>query len=532
MTGCRRIRRLVIPAAAALLLMAGEACAQKYGGTLRLIHREDPADFGVHEHSGGSEVFPSMPLYNNLVLFDPLKPQESVRTILPELARGWSWSADARALTFTLREGVRWQDGRPFVAADVRHTFDGVRGATKSTGMKLNPRKDWYANVAEIATNGDREVTFRLKRPQPALVILLASGFSPVYPAHVPMSEMRTRPVGTGPYRLARYENGKTIDLAKNPDYFVKGRPYLDGIRFAIIRNRGTRHAALQAGQADMSWPFDLNEAARRQLEKAAPQLVFDRNASNLSTNLLMNPTKPPFNDARLRKVVQLAMDREALIKSVYQGSAVKGGAMLPKPWGVWGLPEDRLAKVPGLGDVNESRETARQIMRQLGYGPEHPLTLVVSTRATAFYVDMATWVVEQLRHVWIEGTLEQVENAMWGAKRTRGDYTIAANLTGVGVDEPDANFFENYACKSPRNYSRYCNPELEKKMLEQSSETDSARRLKLVHEIDIALQEDGARPILTHNIEYTAYYPYVKNFVNHQTTYSIGRFQEVWLDK
>jgi peptide/nickel transport system substrate-binding protein len=105
-------------------------------------------------------------------------------------------------------------------------------------------------------------------------------------------------------------------------------------------------------------------------------------------------------------------------------------------------------------------------------------------------------------------------------------------NLTGVGIDDPDANFYENYTCGSQRNYSDYCNRDLEKLFDKQSAERDFQKRLKLVHQIDYELQKDGARPILDHDAYYTAFYPYVKNFVIHQNFYNDWRMQEVWLDK
>ncbi|MBI4081007.1 MAG: peptide ABC transporter substrate-binding protein [Candidatus Lambdaproteobacteria bacterium] len=514
-----------------LQLWASGAAAQKFGGTLVALHQEQPQSLSAHENTSISAVFIYMPMYNNLALYDPLKAKESIETILPELGSSWSWGEGGKAVTFKLREGVKWHDGKPFTAADVKYTFDLVRGASK-TRLKLNPRRGWYANVQEIITNGDHEVTFKLKHPQPALLALLAAGHSVVYPAHVPLADLRTGAMGTGPFKLKRLDPEKSIDLERNPDYWFKNRPYLDGVRYVIIRNRGSRTAALQANQADLSFPYDITDAIHQQLSAAVPTLVMDKNSSNVSSNLLMNTSKPPFNDVRLRRVAALALDRQALIKGAFKGLGVAGGAMLPQPLGVWGLSAEDLRQVPGMGDPAQEREKARAIMRELGYGPGNPLRITVSTRAVSSYVDVAIWVVEQLQHVWIDATLEQVESGRWNGQRSRMEYTLAANLTGAAADEPDVVFFEGYACDSPRNYSRYCNRALEQKFVEQSAEMDPAKRLKLVHEIDLQLQEDGARPMLRHAVGYTAYYPYVKNFLTHQVLYSNYRFQELWLDK
>src|SRR5215470_5304620 len=235
------------------LSAAGPALAQtpKPGGHLNVMQREDlPQGFAVHETSTVSTSFPSMPCFNNLVVFDQLKRQESPDTLVGELAEKWSWQDNYRNLVFFLRKDVKWHDGKPFTSKDVKYTFDVVREAPDAPAkLRINGRKEWYGNVEAIETPEPHTVIFRLKRPQPSLLTMLASGYSPVLPAHVPLTTLRTKCVGTGPFRLKQYVRGQMIELERNPDYFIKGRPYLDGIRYPIITERGTRQAALQAGR-------------------------------------------------------------------------------------------------------------------------------------------------------------------------------------------------------------------------------------------------------------------------------------------
>jgi peptide/nickel transport system substrate-binding protein len=126
-----------------------------------------------------------MGVFNNLVRFDQHTKQNSMQAIVPDLATGWSWSEDGKELTFPLRRGVRWHDGTPFTATDVKCTWDLLTGKSNEK-LRLNPRKSWYRNLEQVTTNGDYEVTFHLLRPQPAFVALLASGYSVVYPCHAP----------------------------------------------------------------------------------------------------------------------------------------------------------------------------------------------------------------------------------------------------------------------------------------------------------------------------------------------------------
>jgi peptide/nickel transport system substrate-binding protein len=503
----------------------------KQGGTLRAVLRESWASLSPQEASTISDVWPASPMFNNLVLYDPFRPVEDGDHIIGELAESWAWGAGGKKLTFKLRRGVTWHDGKPFTAHDVKFTFDVARGASEKR-FKLNPRKDWWANVAEITTQGDYEVSFVLKAPQPSLISFLANGYTPVYPAHIEPQEIRLKPVGTGPFMLKEARPDESLTLVKNPNYFVKGRPYLDGIVYTVIKSRPSRVAAMQANQVDIFFPGEGNLAAREQLAKAAPQIVFKEVARSVHDNILLNHKKPPFNDPKLRLAVNLALDRAAMIKSVHQGAAILGSANLPAPYGRWGLPKAELAKLPGYGDPAKNKAEARKILAEMGYGPGKPLKVTVSTRAIDIYVDTATWVIDQLKQVGIEATLEQIETGVWHPKLIRREFEIATNLTGVAVDDPDGNYFENYTCGSPRNYTEYCNPEVDQKIKLASQETNSAKRLRMVHEIDRQLQLDGARPILAHQVDYFSYWPYVKNLVPHHNIYNYARMQNVWLDK
>jgi ABC-type transport system substrate-binding protein len=235
-------------AAATALLPPAHGQTPKRGGVLNAMLSEDPPGFSIHEAATISGIWPVMPCYSNLVLFDPLKPQESADTVIPELAERWSWQDNYRNLVFFLRKNVRWHDGRPFTSKDVKYTFDVVRETADAPAkLRLNPRKEWYANVDKIEAADPHTVIFHLKRPQPSLLLMLASGYSPVYPAHVPLADLRLRCVGTGPFKLKEYLRGQMVEMERNADYFVPGRPYLDGIRYPIITERGTRLAALQA---------------------------------------------------------------------------------------------------------------------------------------------------------------------------------------------------------------------------------------------------------------------------------------------
>src|SRR5262249_25663912 len=190
--------------------------AKNKGGFLPTPHRDSPASMSIHEEGTISVVMPMMGVFNNLVVFDPHKPQNSLDDIVPDLAEKWTWSDDGKRLTFALRSGVTWHDGKPFTAADVKCTFDLLAG-TAPENFKVNFRKGWYANVASVTAKSDTEVVFDLKAPQPALLGLLASGFTPIYPCHISPNKMRQAPIGTGPFKFVEYKSNQGIKVARNP---------------------------------------------------------------------------------------------------------------------------------------------------------------------------------------------------------------------------------------------------------------------------------------------------------------------------
>jgi peptide/nickel transport system substrate-binding protein len=528
----KRARAAVL---AAIVGFAGHpALGQKTGGIFSVYHHDSPASMSIHEEATWSVEAPMMAVFNNLVIYKQDEQQNRLDDIVPDLATEWSWNADKTALTFKLRQGVKWHDGEPFTAADVKCTWDLLIGKGTNGRLRLNPRKAWYRNLDEITTGGDFAVTFHLHRPQPAFIGLLASGYSPVYPCHVAPQDMRIHPIGTGPFKFVEYKPNEYIKLAKNPDYWKPGRPYLDGIEYTIVPSRATAILGLLTGRFDMTFPFDVTVALMKDVARQDPSIVCDLEPAGISANLIVNRDNPPFDNPDLRRAVAYALDRKAFIDILAEGHGDIGGAMQPLPQGVWGMPPEMLAALPGYGpDLEKNRAEGRKIMQSLGYGPDKHMPLKVSARNLAIFRDPAVILIDQLKQIFIDGELDTTETANWFPKVARHDYALGINQTGIGVDDPDAQFYENYACGSERNYTGYCNKEIDTLFDRQSEMSDQDARKKLVWEIDKKLQEDGARPILYHNRFATCWQKTVKGLTIMQNSlYNGWRFEDIWLDR
>jgi peptide/nickel transport system substrate-binding protein len=527
------LRTVAATAGLIATLAAPPALARKQGGILREYMIDSPASMSIHEESTIVAERPVMGVFNNLVLFDQHVPQNSLATVVPELATGWSWSEDGTELTFPLRQGVKWHDGKPFTAQDVKCTWDLLAGRSVEK-FRINPRKAWYRNLEGVTTNGGYEVTFHLKRPQPGLLALLASGWSPVYPCHVSPRDMRSHPIGTGPFKFVEFKPNEHIWLKRNEDYWKKDRPYLDGVEYPMLKSRSTVILAFIAGKYDLTFAGSVTIPLMHDIQSQMPEAICHSNPGSVNTNLIINRSAPPFDNPALRRAMALNLDRKAFVDILTEGQGNLGGVLQPPPGGRWGLPTEILQTLPGYGpDVEKNRAEARDIMKRLGYGPDNRLKIKVSTRDIPPYRDAAVILIDQLKQLYIDGELETIDTAQWYPKVMRKDYTIALNLTGSTVDDPDQGLYENYTCGAEGNYNGYCNPEVDKLVDRQSMESDQQKRKQLAWEIEKRLAEDDARPIIYYNRGGVCWRPEVKGLtVMVNSIYNGWRIEDVWLDK
>jgi peptide/nickel transport system substrate-binding protein len=511
----------------------GPAFAQKQGGILRMYTPDSPASMSIHEEATVFSQGPMMGVFNNLVMFDQHVKQNSLEAIVPDLATSWSWNEEGTELTFPLRQGVKWHDGKAFTAADVKCTWD-LLIEQSSERFRVNPRKSNFKNLDRVTTNGNYEVTFHLKRSQPAFLMLIANGFAPIYPCHVPPREMRQHPVGTGPFKFAEFKPNEYIKVTRNPDYWKPGRPYLDGIEYTIIRDRSTATLAFISGKFDMTFPNNLTVPLLRDVQNQMPQAICElAPEGGVNRHLIINREVPPFDNLDLRRAMALSLDRKAFIDILSEGQGEIGGVLQPPPGGLWGMPPEVLKELPGYDpNVQNNRAQARQLMEKLGYGPDNKLKIKVSTRDLPFYRDPAVILIDQLKEVYIDGELETIDTTAYFPKIFRKDFTVGLNLQTSGPD-PDPILGLFYGCGSSNNWDGYCNPEVEKLIEQQSAEADVGRRKQLVWEIERKLAEEAARPIIFYSRGGTCWQPYVKGLtIMVNSIFNGNRREDIWLDK
>ena len=283
-----------------------------------------------------------------------------------------------------------------------------------------------------------------------------------------------------------------------------------------------------------MTFPTEVSIPLLKDVKSQSPQAVCVLEPTNVATNLIINRESAPFDNADVRRAVALALDRKAFVDILFEGKADIGGAMLPPPGGVWGMPPEELKTVLGYGDVKKNRDEARKLMQKAGYGPDKRLKLKVSTRNLAVYRDPAVILIDQLKEIYIDGELDVIESGIWFAKVARKEYQIGLNLTGNGIDDPDQSFYENYACGSERNYTNYCNKDLQKlfdaavarRRTSPSARSWSGRSTRSCR------KTWRGRSSIT-RARATCWAPYVKNVtIMRNSSYNGHRYEDVWLDK
>jgi peptide/nickel transport system substrate-binding protein len=288
------------------------------------------------------------------------------------------------------------------------------------------------------------------------------------------------------------------------------------------------------SGTFDMTYPTDVSVSLLRDIKQQDPAAQCVMRRTNVNTNLIVNRDAPPFDNPDIRRALALAIDRKAFNDIINEGQGRIGGSMLPPPEGVWGMPDDVLQTLTGYGpDVEKNRAEAQSIMQRLGYGPDNMLKTKIFTRNINTFRDPALILNDQLKRIFIDAELDVVDTPQYYSRVFKKDYAIGLNLTGSSLDDPDQNFYENYACGSLRNYTNYCNKALEKDFDAQSQETDPIKRKAMVWDIERKLADDVVRPVIYHDVAAACWHPYVKNMtIMVNSIYNGWRWEDVWLDK
>ncbi|MBI2907839.1 MAG: ABC transporter substrate-binding protein [Chloroflexi bacterium] len=504
-----------------------EAQQPRYGGTLTVGTGGDPPSLDIHREETALTFGITSAAYNGLVRYDPqawpeLKP-------VPDLATSWELSSDGKVYAFQLVKGAKFHDGAPLTAEDVKFSFDRI--LYPEAGLAKSPRRQQLANVTNINTPDDYTVKMTLRYPQASFIPMIGAFYFAVMPKRVVLQmkgDMTKTVAGTGAFKFKDYASGIGFELVKNPDYFVKGRPYLDGVKGYIIPDSFTRFAALRTKSILWWAPFPYMSVSQAKVieETLSDKMALAWAFHPAPYGVFFNVTKPPWSDVRVRQAASLTFDRKKMLAIGLEGAGVVG--MSAQPPGEWSLPEEEMMKVPGY--AKPDIEGAKKLLAEAGFPNGFKTdSLVLATRTNQA---LGVLFKDAVAAIGIAVDLNIAESAVYNDQRFRKAFATLAGASSSAITDPDVILGNNYVTGGGVNYGGYSDAKFDELYVRQSRTLDKEERRKIVWEMQRMLLKDVPIAIAYWvNVPY-AWWREVRGFrppVGHQNAYS---YQEIWIAK
>ncbi|MFZ4453036.1 ABC transporter substrate-binding protein [Salibacterium aidingense] len=443
----------------------------------------DPA-----KETDGETFYVTQQIYDTLIQYKP-----GTTELEPALAEEWDSNDDGTEFTLQLREDVTFQDGTEFNAEAVVANFERWMSSEDYVyyGSMFGGYGDEEDNIIEnVEATGDFEVTFRLRQPSaPFLKNLAMSPFAIASPEA--FDTLEEEPVGTGPFTLSDWRRDDSITLDKNEEYWDEGKPHLNTIIFQVIPDNSSRLTALQNGEIDLM--DGVNPSDQSKIENDENLQTFMRPPLNVAYMPMNNETEP-FDDPVVRKAVNHAIDKEALINGFYEGNAETAKNMLPPT-------------VDGYNDEVQEYEfdpdQAKELLEEGGY-EEGELTIDLWTMDNPRpYMPAPQKIAESIQSdlsdIGIDAEIQTLDWSTYLEKAQAGE--MPSFLIGWIGDNGDADNFlyTLLSTGSGNNYAFYSNEEADELMAEAQAETDEGKRAELYKEVQEIIHEDAPTVPLVH---------------------------------
>jgi peptide/nickel transport system substrate-binding protein len=475
----RRWLCLSVMSVALLASAAPDANAQdkpRHGGELVFVVAAEPPSFDGHREETFAMLHPIAPHYNTLMRTDPT--DRTGTKFIGDLAESWTVSGDKRTYTFKIRKGVKFHDGAEMTARDVKASYDHIIFPPQGVASS---RKAQYSNVESVEAPSADTVVFRLKVPQGSFIASVASPWNWIYRAEILAKDPRWHEKnvnGTGPFTFVEYVRGSHWVSKKNPNYWDKGKPYLDGYRALFIRDNAAQVAAIRGERAMIQFR-GFTPADRDTLVNAlGNKITVQESVWNCTIQLALNQNKKPFDDKRVRRALTLALDRWNGSKAISRIAIVKEVGGIQVPGTPFATPPEELEKLAGYGrDINAARAEARRLLKEAG---QENLTFTLTNRAVPMpYEPVGVWVIDQ-----------------WRAQK-EGQHEVSTNAPCNSIPEPDLDLHW-FLANSPANYSKHKDTVMDDLYQRQSRATDPEERKKILRQFEKRLYDDEVHFIHT----------------------------------
>ena len=495
----RSVPRVVLLVVALVLLAAKADAAEpapKRGGTLVFAVDAEPSNYDCHANVSFAFLHPIAPHYSTLLKFDTANyPQ-----VMGDLAESWGVSSDKLTYSFKLRPGVLFHDGAPLTSADVRASYQRI--VNPQTGV-VSARQVDYASISAIDTPDPLSVVFHLQWPEAGMLANFASPWNCIYEAaklDVDPLFPRTHVLGTGAFVFVEHAKGTYWKGARWDHYFQRGRPYLDGYE-ADFMSGAPVVQGIEAGRIMGSFR-SFTPAERDGLEAAlGDRISVFESPWLIDLMLVFNTKQPPFDDARVRRALSLAIDRWGMADTLSRSTFMKFVGGLLRPDSAMATPGESLTRLPGFSrDIAASRAEARRLLAEAGQ-VDLKVTLV-NREVPIPYGPAADAVIEAWQAIGVTADQVKLNTNDWQSALESGHFALAFDFAGDYFDNPTLQFAKYVSRNlSPSNYSGSTDHLLDALYIGQVITTDAQQRAKMVRDFEKqALTEANSVPILWWN--------------------------------
>ena len=440
----------------------------------------NPDTLDPHKTSGTLTFQTLKSIYDTLVEPDPSGK------LVPALAEKWEISSDGLTWTFTLRKGVKFHNGDILSSADVKATFERVMKEETAS-----PKVKDYKAIAAIEAPNDSTVVFKLSQPNSPLLATLASGWSAILPKSLidAGQDFANQPVGTGPFRFVEWVRDSRVVLEKNPEYWMKGLPKLDGVHINIIIEQTVAVQGLLSGQLDVAYRIDPDAVA--QLE-ANPDTKVETRLTALTLVMSINCSRPQLNDLRVRQAISYAIDKQKVLDTVYGGG---------EPIGTFIDHDNAYYKdFTDLYPYNPAK--ARQLLQEAGVGPDRVFDLFLPQNYE-LHVKAGEMYQAMLSEVGMNVRIRLVDWSTWLSdvyKQANYDLTVIGH---TGKLDPDGSL-GGYGIPE-RRYVRWDKPRAAELISQGSKVAGFENRKKIYDEVLELMAREVPFMFLGSNYEFNA---------------------------
>ena len=478
----------------------GVAAAQdkpRPGGELIFTVPSEPPSYDGHKESTFGIVHPMAPHYSTLLRIDPF--DRTGTKPVGDLAESWTITSEGLTYTLKLRRGVKFHDGSVMTSGDVKASYDRI--VFPPPGV-TSYRKGAYRAVEAIEAPDANTIRFRLKYPQASFLISLASPYNWIMKADILAKDQHwyeKNVMGTGPFKFVEHIKGSHWVGKKNPDYWDKGKPYLDSYRALFISSSSAQVAAIRGERAMIQFR-GFSPAERDTLVNAlGPKITVQESAWDCVLLVAMNHNRKPWDDKRARRALTLALDRWEASKTLSRIAIVKEVAGIQVPGTPWATPPAELEKLAGYGrDINASRAEAKRLLKEAGVADGY--SVVFKNRGIPQpYEPVGIWLIDQWRQIGLNVKQEVVEASAYHPMLQRGDFDVAMDFQCSFVVEPDIDL-EKFQSRgiSDNNFGYYKDPVLDDLYVRQARAADPEDRKRLLRAFEKRLLDEEAHYLYT----------------------------------